>query len=45
MKLFGLRLTRKNIKLSVLLAYDDRYIKTKTSAYGNKVYANFRARR
>ena len=33
----------KNIKLNALLAYDDRYIKTKIRTYGDNVYANFRS--
>ena len=42
-KLFGLRSkTSKNIKLNALPVYDDRYIKTKTRTYGDKVYPNFR---
>ena len=32
----------KNIESNVLPFYDDRYIKTKIRAYGNKFYANFR---
>ena len=32
----------KNIKLNALPVYDDRYIKTKTRTYGNKVCTNFR---
>ena len=31
----------KNIKLNVLPVFDDRYIKTKTRTYGDKVYTNF----
>ena len=31
----------KNIESNVLPFYDDRYIKTKIRAYGNKFYANF----
>ena len=31
----------KNIKLSALPVYDDRYIKTKLRTYGNKVYTTF----
>ena len=31
----------QNIKLNALPVYDDRYIKTKIRAYGNKVYTNF----
>ena len=31
-----------NIKLNALLVYDDRYIKTKMRAYGDKACANFR---
>ena len=31
----------KNIKLNVLQVFDDRYIKTKTRTYGDKVYTNF----
>ena len=30
-----------NIELIALLAYDDRYIKTKIITYGNKLFANF----
>ena len=32
----------KNIKLNVLPVFDDRYIKTETRTYGDKVYTNFR---
>ena len=32
----------KNIELNALPFYDDRYIKTKIRAYGEKVYSNFR---
>ena len=32
----------KNIKLNALPVYNDRYIKTKIRAFGDKVYANFR---
>ena len=32
----------KNIELNALPFYDDRYIKTKIRAYGEKVYTNFR---
>ena len=32
----------KNIELSASPAYDDRYIKTKTRTYSDKVYTNFR---
>ena len=39
-KLFGRRL--KKIELNALLVYDDRYIKTKTRTYSDKVYTNFR---
>ena len=31
----------KNIKLDVLPAYNDRYIKCKIRAYGHNVYTNF----
>ena len=31
----------KNIKLNALPVNDDKYIKTKTGIYGNKVYNNF----
>ena len=31
----------RNIELNVLQVYDDRYIKTKTWTYGDKVYINF----
>ena len=31
----------KNIELNTLTVYDDRYIKTKIRAYGDKVYINF----
>ena len=31
----------KNIELNALPDYDDRYIKTKTRTYGDKVYTNF----
>ena len=31
----------KNIHLSVLPLYDDRYINTKKRTYGDKVYTNF----
>ena len=31
-----------NIKLNALSVYDDRYIKTKIRAFGDKVYTNFR---
>ena len=31
----------KNIDLSALQLYDDRYIKNKRRAYGGKVYTNF----
>ena len=31
----------KNIKWNALPVYDDRYIKTKTRLYGDKVYTNF----
>ena len=30
-----------NIELTVLRVYDDRYIKTKITTYGDKVYTNF----
>ena len=33
----------KNIKLHALPVYDDRYIKTKTRTFGDKVYINFRS--
>ena len=39
-KLFARRL--KKIELNALLVYDDRYIKTKTRTYSDKVYTNFR---
>ena len=32
----------KNIELDALPVYDDRYIKTKTRRYGDKVYTKFR---
>ena len=32
----------KNIELNVLAVYDDRYIKPKTTTYGDKVYTNSR---
>ena len=32
----------KNIELNALPFYDDRYIKTKIRASGEKVYTNFR---
>ena len=32
----------KNIELDALLVYDNKYIKTRIRAYGNKVYTNFR---
>ena len=32
----------KNIKLNALPVYDDTYIKTKISIYGDEVYTNFR---
>ena len=32
----------KNIKLNSLPVYDDRYIKTKISTFGEKNYTNFR---
>ena len=32
----------KNIGLNALLVYGDRYIKTKTRTYDDKVYTNFR---
>ena len=32
----------KNIELSDLRAYDDRYIKNKIRIFGDKVYINFR---
>ena len=32
----------KNIKLNVILFYDDKYEKTKRRTYGDKVYTNFR---
>ena len=32
----------ENIELNALPVYDDRYIKTKIRAYGDKVYTNFR---
>ena len=32
----------KNIELNALPVYDDRYIKTKTRTYDDKVYTNFR---
>ena len=32
----------KNIKLNVILFYDDRYEKTKRRTYGDKVYTNSR---
>ena len=31
----------KNIELNALPVYDDRYIKTKITTYGNKVYTSF----
>ena len=31
----------KNIELNALPVYDDRYIKTKITIYGNKVYTSF----
>ena len=31
----------KNIELTALPVFDDRYIKTKIRTYDNKVYANF----
>ena len=31
----------RNIKLTALPVYDDRFIKTKTRTYGDKVYTNF----
>ena len=31
----------KNIRLNTLPVYDDRYIKTKIKAFGDKVYTNF----
>ena len=33
----------KNIKLHTLPVYDDRYIKTKLRAFGDKIYTNFRS--
>ena len=32
----------KNIKLTSLPAYDDKYLKSKTRTYGGKLYADFR---
>ena len=32
----------KNIEINALLASDDRYIKTKTTTYYDKIYSNFR---
>ena len=32
----------KNVKLIAFPVYDDRYIKTKTRTFGDKVYTNFR---
>ena len=32
----------KNIELNALPVYDDRYIKTKITTYGDKVYTKFR---
>ena len=32
----------QSIKLNALPVYDDRYIKTKTRTYDDKVYTNFR---
>ena len=32
----------ENIELDTLPMHDDRYIKTKTTAYGYNVYTNFR---
>ena len=32
----------ESIKLNALPVYDDRYIKTKTRTYDDKVYTNFR---
>ena len=31
----------KSIELNALSIYDDKYIKTKTRTYGDKVYTNF----
>ena len=31
----------KNIELNTLPVYDNRYIKTKITTYGNKIYTNF----
>ena len=31
----------KNVELDALPVYDDKYIKTKTRAFGDKVYTNF----
>ena len=33
----------KNIKLNVLLVYDNRYLKTKIGTYDDEVYTNFRS--
>ena len=35
----------KNIKLKALPVYDDRYIKTKTRTFGDKVHTDFRGLR
>ena len=32
----------KNIEINALLAFDDRYIKTKIRTYYDKIYSNFR---
>ena len=39
-KPFGLN-WKLYIELNLLLVYDDRYIKTKTRTYGDKVYTSF----
>ena len=33
---------QQNIKFNAFSVYDDRYIKTKTKTYGDKVYNSFR---
>ena len=33
-----------NIELTVLRVYDDRYLKTKITTYGDIVYSNFQLR-